>query len=107
VVAEEDVVAMLIEAEVEEISEAAVVDKVEEVGTTITFKIEEVSTMITIEGTTEEGAEVVAMVMATHFMIREVVIITIEEEAGEDMTVMTTLLKEDPQQQKRSSIQIH
>lgn len=88
----------------EEISEAAVVDKDAVVGTTTT--IEAVSTTITIEATTEEGVEVAAMVMATPSMIPEVVTITTEEEAGEAMIVMPTLLKEDQLQQKRSFIQI-
>jgi glucosamine 6-phosphate synthetase-like amidotransferase/phosphosugar isomerase protein len=103
VVAEEDGEDSLIEAE-EEISEAAVVDKDAVVGTTTT--IEAVSTTITIEATTEEGVEVAAMVMATPSTIPEVVTITTEEEAGEDMIVMPTLLKEDQLQQKRSFIQI-
>jgi|TARA_B110000305_G_C19388486_1_gene613539 glucosamine 6-phosphate synthetase-like amidotransferase/phosphosugar isomerase protein len=103
VVAEEDGEDSLIEAE-EEISEAAVVDKDAVVGTTTT--IEAVSTTITIEATTEEGVEVAAMVMATPSRIPEVVTITTEEEAGEDMIVMPTLLKEDQLQQKRSFIQI-
>ena len=102
-VAEEDGEASLIEAE-EEISEAAVVDKDAVVGTTTT--IEAVSTTITIEATTEEGVEVAAMVMATPSTIPEVVTITTEEEAGEAMIVMPTLLKEDQLQQKRSFIQI-
>lgn len=93
----------LIEAE-EEISEAAVVDKDAVVGTTTT--IEAVLTTITIEATLEEGVEVAAMVMATPSTIPEVVTITTEEEAGEAMIVMPTLLKEDQLQQKRSFIRI-
>ena len=68
-VAEEDGV-----IEAEEILEAAVVDKDGEVSTTITI---------------EESAEEVVTVIK--IMITEVVKITVDTEAGEDKTVITTI----------------
>lgn len=90
-VAEEDGV-----IEAEEISEAVVVVKDEEA----------ITTKITIEVTPEEDA-VVAMVMVTHFMTLVVVTVTagMEIEAGEVMTVITTILREDREQRRRSFIQ--
>ena len=82
--------------EAEEISEAVVVVKDEEA----------ITTKITIEVTPEEDA-VVAMVMVTHFMTLVVVTVTagMEIEAGEVMTVITTILREDREQRRRSFIQ--